>query len=618
MLYSLLVGLAILLPLFFRFRFPYFIKECMYALKLINVVRLMTKFRSQTPCYTVLECFQDAARNHPDKCFIIFEGEFYSYRDADRISNRVANTLRENAHVQTGQIVALFHGNAPLYVWTWLALAKLGCTVALLNTNIRSKSLVHCCNCCNAAVLITDADLAPAVAEVLPSLHEQNVSVYVLSDSCETDGIVNLSAEVISASEESPPLSLRYDISIKSPALYIYTSGTTGLPKAAVINHERLWAAAFLLRMLGVTSCDVIYIYLPLYHSAGFLIGLSGAIERGMTVVLRRKFSASQFWDDCRKHKVTVIQYIGEIMRYLCNTPKRDTDHDHSVQLAVGNGIRSDTWTEFMQRFGNVRICELYGATEGNIGFINYLGKVGSIGRVNTLHKMLCAYTFIKFDPETEEPVRDPAGFCVEVPPGETGLLVAKISKIAPFNGYANNPQQTEKKKLKNVFQTGDVYFNSGDLILADHDGFLYFQDRIGDTFRWKGENVATTEVSEMLIMLDFIEEANVYGVKLPGHEGRIGMAALKLKDGAEFDGSVTYAHVKNVLPAYAIPRFIRIQNTLEVTGTFKQIKGRLVQEGFNPNIIRDELFFLEDSEQSFVPMTEEIFMLISEGQMRL
>lgn len=231
---------------------------------------------------------------------------------------------------------------------------------------------------------------------------------------------------------------------------------------------------------------------------------------------------------------------------------------------------------------------------------------------------MLIPFAFIKFDPETEEPVRDSAGLCVEVAPGETGLLVAKINKIAPFSGYVKNPAQTEKKKLRNVFKKGDLYFNTGDLILADRRGFLYFQDRIGDTFRWKGENVSTTEVSEVLLMLDSIEAANVYGVRVSGHEGRIGMAALKLTDGTEFDGSATYKHVKKLLPAYARPHFIRIQDELDVTGTFKQVKGQLVQEGFDPNVIQSKLFFLDESKQTFVPLTQELYSSITNGHTRL
>ncbi|XP_043120222.1 solute carrier family 27 member 2a [Puntigrus tetrazona] len=618
MIYSLLFGLAVSCFVFLYVRFPYFTQDFLFALRTFSVGVLLARFGRGTPCYTILDRFSDAARSHPEKPFIVFEGEVFSYRDADRISNRVANALRERKLVHAGQVVALFHGNAPQYVCTWLALAKLGCTVALLNTNLRSRSLLHCCDCCCATTLITDADLAPAVAEILPSLRKRGVSALLLFGGCETDGVVNLSAAVRCASEEAPPLSLRCDVSIQSPALYIYTSGTTGLPKAAVISHQKLWLMTFLQRMTGVNSRDVLYICLPLYHSAGFLAGLTGAIERGITVVLRRKFSVSEFWNDCREHEVTVIQYIGEVMRYLCNAPKSERERDHRVRLALGIGIRADTWEDFLRRFGNVCICECYGATEGNIGFINYTGKTGSIGRVTAIHKMLTPYAFIRFNPETEEPLRDSNGLCVEVSPGETGLLVAKINKIAPFSGYAKNPAQTEKKKLRNVFKRGDVYFNTGDLILADRDGFLYFQDRVGDTFRWKGENVATTEVSEVLLMLDSVEAANVYGVRVSGHEGRIGMAALKLRDGKEFDRSATYTHLKKLLPAYARPHFIRIQDKLDVTGTFKQVKGQLVQEGFDPNIIGSDLFFLNESKQTFVPMTKEMYSSIMNGLIRL
>ncbi|KAK3549362.1 hypothetical protein QTP70_034600 [Hemibagrus guttatus] len=460
--------------------------------------------------------------------------------------------------------------------------------------------------------------LQEAVEEVLPVLKEQEVRVFQLGEKREQDGIINLSEKIHAASDEQLPPSLRSRVTMKSPALYIYTSGTTGLPKAAVINNERVWLASYLQKMSGVCSDDVIYVYLPLYHSAGFMMGLTGAIERGITVVLRRKFSVSQFWSDCRKHNVTVIQYIGEIMRYLCNTPKTDGDRVHNVRLALGNGIRGETWAEFLQRFGDVRICECYGATEGNIGFVNYIGKIGAIGRTSAIMKRLAGYSFIKYDAVREEPVRDSRGFCVEVDTGETGLLVAKITKLAPFSGYANNKQQTEKKKLYNVFKQGDVYFNTGDLMKFDEQGFVYFQDRIGDTFRWKGENVATTEVADILTMVDFIEEANVYGVKVPGHEGRIGMAAIKLKEGRGFDSSVACKHVESYLPMYARPRFIRIQDMLDITGTYKQMKVTLVEEGFDTAAIQDDMYFLDDRKKTYIPMTEDIYNSIKNEQLRL
>ncbi|XP_041645335.1 very long-chain acyl-CoA synthetase-like [Cheilinus undulatus] len=617
MIAYILFTLLAVLPLLLYWRNPYIFYDLRYAITAIKIGVNMGKFKRKKPLYTVLDSFLDKVSRQPHKKFILFEDTSYTYSQADKESNKVARALTTHAQLKEGDTVAMFLGNEPQFVWVWLALAKLGCIASLLNCNIRSRSLLHCFSCCEAKVLVAGADLKGAVEEVLPSLKQQGVRVFILSEDCDVEGIEPLSDKIQKASDEPLSPHLRANIDFKSRALYIYTSGTTGLPKAAVINHERLWMATFFQSMAGVGADDIVYIYLPLYHSAGLLMGLCGSIEKGLTVVLRRKFSASQFWNDCRKYNVTVIQYIGEIMRYLCSTPKRDNDRDHKVRLAMGNGIRADTWVEFLQRFGDIRICEVYGATEGNVGFVNYVGKVGAIGKEHFLHKMSCKYALIRYDTEKEEPVKDSRGFCIEVPRGETGLLVAKIGSTAPFSGYAKNQQQTEKKKLKDVFVKGDLYFNSGDLLRIDDEGFVYFQDRIGDTFRWKGENVATTEVADHLLVVECIEEANVYGVKVPGHEGRIGMAALRLKENMDFDGKATYQQVKHYLPSYARPRFIRIQNALELTGTFKQMKVKLAEEGFNPAVIKDPMFYLEDN-KGYVPMTQEMFDAIAEGRTRL
>ncbi|KAM9410746.1 long-chain fatty acid transport protein 2-like [Pholidichthys leucotaenia] len=612
--YIICTALAVL-PLLAYLRNPYILLDLKYAAAMVRVGLRFGKIRKKF--YSIVDLFLDRVAQHPHKKFIVFEGNVYTYSQADKESNKLARALQTHAGLKEGDTAALFLANEPLFIFAWLGLAKLGCTVSFLNTNIRTKSLLHCFSCCEAKVLIAGADLQGAVEEVLPTLKEQGVHVFILREHCEVEGIESLSDKIQQASDQPLSHQLRANLHIKSPALYIYTSGTTGLPKAAVLNHERVWMASFLQCMAGVHSEDVIYINMPLYHAAAFQMGLCGAIERGITIVLRRKFSSSNFWEDCRKNNVTVIQYIGEIMRYLCNTPKQDNDKDHKVRMALGNGIRADTWVEFLKRFGDIQICECYGATESNIGFVNYVGKVGAIGKEHFLHKMSNPYALLKFDTENEEVVRDSRGFCIEVPRGETGLLVGKITKRAQFKGYAKNKQQTEKKKLRDVFEKGDQYFNSGDLLKIDSEGFVYFQDRIGDTFRWKGENVATTEVADHLLSLDFVEEANVYGVNVPGHEGRIGMAAVKVKENMDFNGQTAYQHVKYYLPSYARPRFIRIQDTVEVTGTFKQMKRKLVEEGFNPAVTKEPLFYLDDN-QGYIPMTQELFNSISEGKLKL
>ncbi|XP_025062490.1 long-chain fatty acid transport protein 6-like isoform X4 [Alligator sinensis] len=381
-----------------------------------------------------------------------------------------------------------------------------------------------------------------------------------------------------------------------------------GFPKAAVISHLKILSVCLLFAQCGAASQDIMYITLPLYHISASLIGIGGCIELGATCVLKKKFSASQFWSDCTKYNVTLFLYIGEICRYLCHQPKNEGERDHLVRIALGNGLRPAVWEEFLMRFGPIRIFEFYGATEGNIGFFNYINKIGAVGRVSIFLKFLSSFELLKYDVWKEEPVKDKHGWCVKTLKGEAGLLVARVSPSTPFDGYAGNQEASERKLLRDVFVKGDVYFNTGDLMLIDQDGFVYFTDRVGDTFRWKGENVATLEVAEVLGMLDFVQEANVYGVSVKGYEGRIGMAAIVLISDQQFDGKRLYKHVMDFLPRYAQPQFVRIMEVMKTTTTFKHQKGHLVNEGFNPEIISDPLYFLDEHVKSYIPLTKEIY----------
>ncbi|XP_055010915.1 long-chain fatty acid transport protein 2-like isoform X2 [Boleophthalmus pectinirostris] len=618
-IFTLTITLASIFTILFAVKtyFPYFWMDVRYFCELLQIILKFLSRRRRTPCFFVVDRFLEQTATHPDRLFIVFENERYTFAQTDKRSNQFAQALQSQPGYVAGDTVALFMGNEPAFLFTWLALAKLGSPSALLNYNIRSKSLLHSFNCSGATVLIAAPELREAVEDVLPSLTQQGVTVLLMTDHCSTPGILSFTEKVNAALDSPIPCSVRSNVTLKSPASFIYTSGTTGLPKAAVVNQMRLLSSLAVLSSSGVSSKDVLYLNLPLYHTAGFIIGFIGSIDTGSTIVLRRKFSASQFWDDCRKHNVTVIQYIGEVMRYLCSVPMRENDKDHKVRLAIGNGIRAEVWREFIRRFGNVQIREFYASTEGNVGFVNYAGKIGAIGRVNFIHAKLFPFVLIQYDTERDEPVRSPDGLCVQARKGETGLLVSKITDFAPFEGYAQNEEQTERKRLRNVLKKGDLYFNSGDLMRIDHDNFIYFQDRVGDTFRWKGENVATTEVSDILTMWDCIKEANVYGVSVPGHEGRIGMAAVTLKEDTHFDGRKLYSHVTEYLPSYARPRFIRIQ-AVEVTGTFKQMKVKLVGQGFDLGLIQDPLFILDDREKSYVTMTTEIYNSIISGNMKL
>ncbi|XP_060709204.1 long-chain fatty acid transport protein 2-like [Hemiscyllium ocellatum] len=573
-------------------------------------------YSRRQPPVTLLDVFLQRVRQQPDKALLLFQGRPFTYSEMDRHSNRLARVLQGRAPLHQGDCVAVLLSNQPLFVSVWLALAKLGCSVAFLNFNIRARSLLHCLQCCTPRVLIVGQDLRCLVEDVLPSLREENVTVLILDEKCTTESIGK--DEIQAASDQPLPLSLRSHVTFKTPFVYIYTSGTTGLPKAAIITHARVHRMVSFIITCGIQSNDVIYTTLPLYHSAGSLIGVCGSIYAGATVVLRQKFSASQFWDDCRKYDVTVIQYIGEVLRYLCNSPKKSNDRDHKVRMALGNGARPDVWKEFLNRFGNIQVCEFYGATEGNVGFFNSTGKIGASGRISVLTRMFMPFHLVKYDVDWEAPVRDANGHCIEVAKGETGLLIAKITAKSPFIGYAGNNALTNQKHLRDVFCKGDLYFNSGDLMMLDNDNFIYFKDRIGDTFRWKGENVSTTEVADILSVLDFIQEVCVYGVTVPGHEGRIGMAAIQMRNGRDLDGEQLYEYVRAQLPSYAWPWFVREQKSLETTGTFKYYKVALMKEGFNPMTVQEPLYVLDKQKGTYIPLDQELYNSIIAGQVKL
>nr|XP_021515534.1 bile acyl-CoA synthetase isoform X3 [Meriones unguiculatus] len=391
----------------------------------------------------------------------------------------------------------------------------------------------------------------------------------------------------------------------------------TGLPKPAILSHERVVQMSRVLSFCGISADDVVYNVLPLYHTMGLVLGVLGCLELGATCVLATKFSASRFWADCRQHRVTVIQYVGEVLRYLCNIPEQPEDKKHIVRLAMGNGLRADVWKTFQQRFGPIRIWEFYGSTEGNVGLMNYVERCGAVGKTSCFLRMLFPYELVQFDTETAEPVRDKQGFCIPVGPGEAGLLLTQIRKHSPFLGYRSQ-EESKKKLVTNVRRKGDLYYNTGDVLVLDQEGFFYFQDRLGDTFRWKGENVSTREVEEVLSSLDFLEEVNVYGVPVPGCEGKVGMAAVKLAPGKTFDGQKLYQHVCSSLPAYATPHFIRIQDSLEITGTFKLIKSQLVREGFDVGVIADPLYILDNKIQTFRSLMPDMYQAICEGTWKL
>ncbi|XP_028705537.2 long-chain fatty acid transport protein 6 isoform X2 [Macaca mulatta] len=531
--------------------FPYFWDDFLFLVKVVLVIIRLKQYEKRGELVTVLDKFLSHAKRQPRKPFIIYEGDIYTYQDVDKRSSRVAHVFLNHSSLKKGDTVALLMSNEPDFVHVWFGLAKLGCVVAFLNSNIRSNSLLNCIRACGPTALVVGADLLGTVEEILPSLSE-NISVWGMKDSV-PQGIISLKEKLSTSSDEPVPRSRHVVSLLKSTCLYIFTSGTTGLPKAAVISQLQALRGSAVLWAFGCTADDIVYITLPLYHSSAAILGISGCVELGATCVLKKKFSASQFWNDCKKYDVTVFQYIGELCRYLC---KQST--------------------------------------------------------------LLSTFDLIKYDFQKDEPMRNEQGWCIHVKKGEPGLLISRVHAKNPFFGYAGPYKHTKDKLLCDVFKKGDVYLNTGDLIVQDQDNFLYFWDRTGDTFRWKGENVSTTEVVDVIGMLDFIQETNVYGVAISGYEGRAGMASIILKPNKSLDLEKVYEQVVTSLPAYACPRFLRIQEKMEATGTFKLLKYRLVEEGFNPLKISEPLYFMDNLKKSYVPLTRELYDQIMLGEIKL
>jgi fatty-acyl-CoA synthase len=577
--------------------------------------------------FTAANLIEQWAERTPDKEAIRFEGRSISYAELDAAGNRFAQWAR-GAGVGHGDVVAVLMENRPDYMACWLGLAKVGAIGALINTNLTGGPLAHCLQVSDARHLVLGEELRDSYLGVRDQLETQP-EVWLLRDDSRDGsgddaplepGWHDLGAALAACSSETDR-SLRKELSPKDKLFYIYTSGTTGNPKAANISHHRfLYISAAFSGMARASAQDRMYVVLPLYHSAGGMCAVGLTFAAGGTVVLRRRFSASQFWEDCRREGVTLFQYIGELCRYLLNVPPEMGENEHQLRLCIGNGLRPDIWEEFQDRFAIPQILEFYGATEGNVALFNADGKVGAIGRMSPLMQRIMKIKLVRFDDEKEEPMRGRDGFCIECATGEPGEAIGLIPKdpnapVGHFEGYTDE-KATAKKVLRDVFEKGDSWFRTGDLMRRDAEGYFYFVDRIGDTFRWKGENVSTNEVSEVLGRQPGVREANVYGVDVPGADGRAGMASLVVDP--DFDLKRFREAIHAELAAYARPLFIRLQREMEITGTFKHRKVDLVKDGFDPQRIPDLLYFDDPESGAFVTLDVPTYERIVNGQVRI
>ncbi|WP_145013381.1 long-chain-acyl-CoA synthetase FadD6 [Mycobacterium marseillense] len=538
--------------------------------------------------------FQERAARYGDRVFLRFGDQQLTYRDANAAANRYAAVLAARG-VGQGDVVAIMLRNSPNTVLAMLAAVKCGAVAGMLNYHQRGEVLAHSLGLLEAKVLIAETDLVSAVAECGGSAGTQTLTVE------------DLERFALSAPATNPASASA--VRARDTAFYIFTSGTTGFPKASIMTHRRWLAAlaAFGGMGLRLKASDTLYCCLPLYHNNALTVALSSVITSGATLALGRSFSASKFWDEVIANEATAFIYIGEVCRYLLNQPAKPTDRAHKVRLIAGNGLRPEIWDEFTKRFGIARVCEFYASSEGNAAFINIFNVPRSTGISPT------PLAYVEYDPDTGAPLRGDDGRVRRVPAGEPGLLLSPVNRLQPFDGYTD-PESSEKKLVRNAFREGDCWFNTGDVMSPQGLAHAAFVDRLGDTFRWKGENVATTQVEAALASDDSVEDCTVFGVEVPRTGGRAGMAAVKLRDGAEFDGKSLARAVYDQLPGYALPLFVRVVESIEQTTTFKSRKVELREQAYGSDV-EDPLYVLAGRDDGYVPFYDEYPDEVAEGK---
>jgi fatty-acyl-CoA synthase len=560
---------------------------------------------------------EELAEKYGDAPALLSDRERMSYRELAERSNRYARWALAQG-LGKGDTVCLVMPNRPEFMALWLGVTHVGGVVALVNTNLTGPALAHCLNIVHPRHIVVAAELfeqfetarAHVTADARVWLHGEADANFPRIDRA----VDALPGGRLADADRRP-------LTIEDRALYIYTSGTTGLPKAANINHYRLMLASHAFAgVMDTRASDRMYDCLPMYHTVGGVVATGALLLRGGSVVLREKFSAREFWDDVVRWDCTLFQYIGELCRYLVNSPPHPKEQAHRLRLACGNGLRPDIWPQFQRRFRIPRIIEFYAATEGNVSMFNFDGKEGAVGRLPWFIAHRFPTKIVRFDVETQEPVRNERGFCIECDVDEPGEVIGKILKDASkpgarFEGYATQAE-TDRKILRDVFEKGDVWFRTGDLMRKDKNGYFFFVDRIGDTFRWKGENVSTTEIEEAIGQFPDALEANVYGVEIPGRDGRAGMAAIVAKE--HFNLTAFRDHLIERLPEYARPVFLRLRGEIDVTATFKQKKIDLVKQGFDPAATGDPIYFSDPVANAFVRLDGPLYARIRAGEVRL
>jgi fatty-acyl-CoA synthase len=570
---------------------------------------------AKAPWRTFPTIIEELADKFGDAPALVSDDESLSFRTLNERANRYARWALGQG-VRKGDTICLLMPNRPEYLAAWLGVTRVGGVVALLNTNLAGPSLAHCIDIVAPKHIIVAAGLAQALEGARPHLAAR---AKIWLHGAGVTGCPDLAAEIAALSGDALAGHGSEPVHIDDGALFVYTSGTTGLPKAAKVTHYRLmvWTHWFA-GMMETGPTDRMYNCLPMYHSIGGAVATGAVLVNGGSVAIREKFSATSFWNDIRRFDCTLFQYIGELCRYLLHAPADPHETQHRLRLACGNGLRGDIWEEFKRRFRILQILEFYAATEANVSLFNVEGRVGAIGRTPPFLAHRSALALVKFDIERNAPLRNEQGFCIRCAPSEAGEALGRISggdHGTRFDGYTDR-DATEKKILRDVFEVGDAWFRTGDLMRRDDAGFYYFVDRIGDTFRWKGENVATSEVAAAITAFPGIIDANVYGVAIPGADGRAGMAEIVCA--GVIDLVALRDHLARSLPKYAHPVLFRLRNTLDITPTFKHTKRSDARGSYDPSSCPDALYLHDADRQAYVALDQALYERIRSGELRL
>jgi citronellyl-CoA synthetase len=551
---------------------------------------------------------EENAQRYPDNPAIKFEDTILTYKEFNDMVNQYANYFI-SLGLKKGDVAKVLIKNRIEFLIVYSANAKIGAISSLINTDLRKKTLLYSLNLTPGKIIIVGEECFDVFNRVKPDVNLSDVNqLCFVHDSGEMElpeGFIDLPQIVKNFPTSNPNTTTNVELS--DVIAYLFTSGTTGLPKAALLTHSRVVGPGFAFGKLiaQFTPDDTIYIPLPFFHGTALMTGWSSVLVNGGALALASKFSVSHFWDDIRKFNATSFNYVGEICRYLMNQPSSDDDSNNPVRVVIGNGLRPEIWVDFKKRFNIPVIGEFYGSSEGNGGFANLLNFDCTCGY------SLGGHAIVRYDYEEEKIIRSHRGFAKKVRRGEVGLLIFESTDTSKFRGYTDE-KATEAKLIHNVFKKGDVWFNTGDLMRDQGCNHAQFVDRLGDTFRWKGHNVSTSEVEEVLNIVDQITISSVYGVKIPNTDGRAGMAAIVPRSNAnEFSFKELVNLLKENLAPYAIPIFLRFKTNLTTTHSFKLKKLKLKREGFNPEIIDDPLFILIAKDLTYIPLTKVIYKRI-------